>query len=69
MRLSVDNINEKSPYWVISLDEKSVSFTTGGEQGIENINTSSNIYKVALDGQILILRGDKTYTLTGQEIK
>lgn len=53
----------------VTLDEKSVSFTTGGEQGIENINTSSNIYKVALDGQIFILRGDKTYTLTGQEIK
>ena len=43
----------------------------GEEEGIEEItNDQSPISnKVIKDGQILILRGDKTYTLTGQEVK
>lgn len=40
-------------------------------QGIEQItNSKSSItYKVIKDGQLLILRGDRTYTIQGQEVK
>jgi len=42
----------------------------GIPQGIEDVNHQSKIinHKYLKDGQLLILRGDKTYTLTGQEI-
>ena len=36
---------------------------------ISTINTTPQAQKILQDGQILILRGDKTYTLTGQEVK
>ena len=32
-------------------------------------NSLVNLNKVIRDGQLLILRGDNTYTLTGQEVK
>lgn len=39
-------------------------------QGIDQItNDQSSINKVMMEGQIFILRGDKTYTLTGQEVR
>ena len=46
-------------------------FTTeGGTQGIEDVlGNKVQSTKISKDGQILILRGDKTYTLTGQELK
>ena len=37
--------------------------------GIDGINASSAPRKVLIDGTIFILRGDKTYTLTGAEVK
>ena len=51
-----------------TLDEKTISFTTSGEQGFEDVNASTTIHKLLHNGQILILRGDMIYTLTGQEI-
>lgn len=44
---------------------------TNGEtpEGVEDINASAPAQKILLDGKIYILRGDKTYTLQGQEIK
>lgn len=40
------------------------------KQSIESISPSdADIQKLIRDGQILILRGDKTYTLQGQEVK
>ena len=50
---------------------KTYSFTTTSEpQAIENISaTHGESTKILLNGQILILRGDKTYTVTGQEVK
>ncbi len=48
-------------------------FTTTGEgtaTGVEGIQPSEVSYqKILRDGQIFILRGDKTYTLTGQEVR
>ena len=38
-------------------------------EGFENIYTSEPVQKVIIDQKVYILRGDKTYTLTGQEIK
>lgn len=38
-------------------------------EDVENLNVDALPQKVMIDGQILILRGDHTYTLTGQEVK
>ena len=44
--------------------------TTGAPQAIENVSTiQGEPAKLLRDGQILILRGDRTYILTGQEVK
>ena len=43
-----------------------------GPQGVEMISsdlTADGVQKVIIDGQLLLRKGDKTYTLTGQEIK
>lgn len=55
-----------------TLDTKSGSFTTTGEipTAIEDVQVNSvQCTKILRDGQIFILRGNKTYTLQGQEIK
>lgn len=54
-----------------TLDSQTISFTTTGEpQAVENVPTNINgARKVFFNGQILILRGDKVYTTTGQEVK
>lgn len=36
---------------------------------IDNVNANGNAVKVLRDGQIFILRGDKTYTLQGQVVR
>lgn len=53
------------------LEEFTGSFTTIGEQGIEEVTPSAHCgtQKIIENGQILILRGDKTYTLAGQEVR
>lgn len=38
-------------------------------QDIESVSSETNCRKIICDGQVLIVRGDKTYTLQGQEIK
>jgi hypothetical protein len=41
-----------------------------GPQAIDQItNAPSEAAKILRNGQIFILRGDRTYTLTGQEVK
>lgn len=65
---SVDSKNAEG----LTIDSKSGSFsTTGGEQALDPVtgNPSSVTQKLIKDGQVLILRGDRTYTLTGQEVK
>ena len=54
-----------------TLNTETASFTTTGEQQrIEDVNVNNTERKKILrNGQILILRGDKTYTLQGQEVK
>ena len=55
-----------------TLDTKSGSFTTTGEipTAIEDVQVNSvQCTKILRDGQIFILRGNKTYTLQGQEVK
>ena len=55
-----------------SLDTKSGSFTTTGEipTAIEDVRGNSlQCTKILRNGQIVILRGNKTYTLQGQEVK
>ena len=39
------------------------------EQGVENVLSTSSARKILRNNQILILRGEKTYTLTGQQLK
>lgn len=41
----------------------------GGQEGIELTSADIKTSKIIRNGQILILRGDKIYTLTGQELK
>ena len=43
--------------------------TTADETGVNNISSASAPQKVINDGHVLILRGDKTYTMQGQEVK
>lgn len=54
-----------------TLDTRTTSFTTTGEpQGVEEVpSLQGNTQKIIKDGQVLILRGDKTYTLQGQEVE
>ena len=53
-----------------TLQTKTVSFTTTGEpQGLNDINVSTKSQKILRDGQVFILRGNKTYTITGAELK
>ena len=47
---------------VILLERKST-------QALEDLKATSTPTKILRDGQILILRGDKTYTLQGQEVE
>ena len=42
---------------------------TDGATSIEEVQTESKATKVIRDGQIFILRGEKVYTMTGQEVK
>ena len=66
-------------YTVVAKDEKGNivetkkgTFETKSPMDIDNIIESSdlrNSKKILLDGQIYILRGEKTYTLTGQEVR
>ena len=49
---------------------KTGSFTTQASTGIDNVQSGKvQGTKVFIDGQIFILRGDKTYTITGTEVK
>ena len=54
-----------------TLDTKTISFTTTGEpQGIEDVPSDQvQSTKFLRDGKMYIIRGDKTYTLQGQEVK
>jgi hypothetical protein len=48
--------------------KQSVDFSTGESQGVEEVLSDQvQCTKVIRNGQIFILRGDKTYTLQGQE--
>lgn len=52
------------------LKTETITFVTNGAQGIEDVGRNDvRSTKVIKDGQILILRGEKTYTLQGQEVK
>lgn len=50
---------------------KQIILNTDYEQGMDEISDDSSpaTRKVTQDGHLLILRGDKTYTLTGTEVK
>ena len=49
---------------------QTITFSTLSHEAIETIETNGgNMTKILHNGQIYILRGDKTYTLQGQEVK
>ena len=54
-----------------TIQTKTVSFTTtGNAQSVENIlGGNAQSTKILRNGQLYILRGEKTYTLQGQEVK
>ena len=51
------------------LQTTSQTFTTAELTGVEDIVTNISPTKLILGGQLLILRGDKTYTIQGQEVR
>ena len=51
------------------INTQSGSFTTKAPQGIDDVEAGNKSTKILHNGQVLIHRGDKTYTLTGQEVK
>ena len=52
------------------VDKKEVSFHTNWPNAIENLQVEDDQpVKVYHEGQICILRGEKVYTVTGQEVK
>ena len=64
----------QSGEYLLQLTNPSWGYTIFGwfyyePQGVGNIPSVSSPQKVLMNGQILILRGDRTYTLTGQEVK
>ncbi len=53
-----------------TLDEKKQSFHTDWASAIDEVTNNDGVsYKILRDGQVLIQRGDKLYTLQGQEVK
>ena len=54
-----------------TIKTKEGTFNTIALHGIENINVTDleNSRKISRDGQIFILRGEHTYTVTGQQVK
>ena len=51
------------------IDEKKQSFHTDWAEAIDNTSVNAQTQKVIRNGQVLIQRGDKLYTLQGQEVK
>lgn len=66
-------ITESGEY-MLQLTNPSWSYTIVGRftyvaEGIERVESASAPQKTLINGQIYILRGDKTYTITGQEVR
>lgn len=55
--------------WLDFLDINPITHTTTAIETITTNDPSSMTTKVIRDGRLFIIRGDKTYTLQGQEIK
>ena len=54
---------------IIDRDIELTAYFREASEGIEDIHIDSSIpHKIIIDGQVYILRGDKIYTLQGQEI-
>ncbi|MBQ7632187.1 MAG: leucine-rich repeat domain-containing protein [Paludibacteraceae bacterium] len=70
-----DGTEDLTGYKIISLDLSSATYYKWAQPSptaIEDVNSSDNLVgtrKLLRNGQIYILRGDKTYTLTGQLVK
>ena len=53
-----------------TIEETTIPFHTDYPEGIDNVQSDEvQSTKVLRDGQVLILRNDKTYTMQGQEVK
>lgn len=51
------------------INTQSGSFITKSPQGIDDVEADSKSTKILRDGQVFIQKGEKTYTVTGQEVK
>lgn len=55
---------------IIDRDIELTAYFREASEGIKDIHIDSSIpHKIIIDGQVYILRGDKIYTLQGQEVK
>lgn len=79
--LSIEGLNANTDYTYdisgVNAEQQQIyheegSFRTEGDEGILPIAADDphrNVRKFVLDGQIFILRGDETYTITGLEVR
>lgn len=56
-------------YTNVQQDESVFATYKPAEEALDNVLDGNTAVKIFREGQILIIRGDKTYTLTGQELK
>ena len=52
-----------------TLQTTTQTFTTEGLTSVEDVETAIDLNKVIRNGQLFILRGDKTYTVRGQKVR
>ncbi len=58
-----------NPRTITVTDDAEYTALFTSTEGVDNIYTSEPVQKVIIDQKVYILRGDKTYTLTGLEVK
>ena len=63
-----DDLTENTRQLSVLSDITLTAYFVPSTEGFENIISCENAAKVLIDGQIYILRGDRTYTTTGAEI-
>ena len=63
-----DGVKDNPRTITVTSDAEYTALFTSTE-GVDNIYTSEPVQKVIIDQKVYILRGDKVYTLTGQEVK
>lgn len=62
-------VNEDNEEDVISFTLNLAGIIDGGEEGIENIELTEQAQKVAVDGQLFIIRDEKMFNVQGAQVR